>query len=827
MTDTVTPGRSMRAERSRSRRAVLRWAVRLFRTDWRAQVWVIALLGVAIAVASGIGAAAYGLVPGPVHADFGTASFVLEFHGQSEGTVDATIDAAADWFGTIDVVRHRAVDVPGRFEPVDFRYQVPDGPYTAPLLALTSGRYPTDPGEVAITEGISDEFSLAVGDTPSLDGGDLTIVGTVENPSDFSDEFVLVDPSAASAPDAFSIFVDGDEELVQSFHPHGVESLTVAGHGGVNEATATAIGVLGIATVGILFVALLAAAGFAVVAHRRQRQLGLFASIGATARQVRAVMVGNGFVVGTVASVTGAVIGLATWIAMQPMLESAVGYRVPTFSIPWWLVASMVVIGITSSTLAAWWPARAVSRVSIVRALSGRPTPPTSVHRSVAVSGVLVATGVASMLLAGDLGDERTVHWLNVVLILGGTVSVTLGVLLASPLAIRLAARIAPSFRVGPRIALRHLARYQSRSAAALAAITLGLGIPVAILLASTAAQFTSDTGNLAEGKIMIRTSDFGGPFVPEADQIADLDASVTEVADALGATVVTPLFVAADATVENETEFEGRIGISLATPVEDGWSDLSLLFVGTPELMARLGPVDASVEQSSGFAAAFDEGELALLGVGSPDAPGGDRPNVVVDWQYFTPNYTSLPAAIASADRIEEAGWEAIPSGQWLVDATSVTREELSDAREIAATTGLTIEVRDAQRGLGTVRAIATVVGVLVALGVITVMVGLIEGETARDRATVTATGAPSVVRRSITMTTAATLAILGVLLGGAAAVVIVTAGYLNDPGVLWRIPVGYVLMIAIGTPLVAGLGGWIVGGRDVAPTRSLRTLG
>ena len=43
-----------------------------------------------------------------------------------------------------------------------------------------------------------------------------------------------------------------------------------------------AAGVLGLATVGLLLVGLVAAAGFVVVAQRRQRQLGMLAAIGAT-----------------------------------------------------------------------------------------------------------------------------------------------------------------------------------------------------------------------------------------------------------------------------------------------------------------------------------------------------------------------------------------------------------------------------------------------------------------------------------------------------------------------------------------------------------------
>ena len=63
-----------------ARRAVVRWAWRLFRREWRQQVLVLALLTVAVAAAIGFATAAYNLAPVTGNAEFGTAnhSFVLE-----------------------------------------------------------------------------------------------------------------------------------------------------------------------------------------------------------------------------------------------------------------------------------------------------------------------------------------------------------------------------------------------------------------------------------------------------------------------------------------------------------------------------------------------------------------------------------------------------------------------------------------------------------------------------------------------------------------------------------------------------------------------------
>ena len=88
--------------------------------------------------------------------------------------------------------------VPGSVETVDYRSQVPGGPYGGELLALRRGSYPDGPGQVAVTDGVAESLRLEIGSTLALDGRRRTVVGIVENPSKLSDEFALVSPSSAS-----------------------------------------------------------------------------------------------------------------------------------------------------------------------------------------------------------------------------------------------------------------------------------------------------------------------------------------------------------------------------------------------------------------------------------------------------------------------------------------------------------------------------------------------------------------------------------------------------------------------------------------------------
>ena len=179
--------------------------------------------------------------------------------------------------------------------------------------------------------------------------------------------------------------------------------------------------------------------------------------------------------------------------------------------------------------------------------------------------------------------------------------------------------------------------------------------------------------------------------------------------------------------------------------------------------------------------------------------------------------SYSSLPGSFITADGLRQRGWDAAPSGRWLVETgRPLTGEQLSTAREVAAGAGLTIESRDQQQGLATLRAGATVVGMLLALGILAMTVGLIRSEAAADVRTLTATGATSGTRRSLSAATAGGLAFLGVVLGTVGAYVALMAGHVRHLGALSPIPVVDLVAIVLGTPLAAAAAGWLLAGRE-----------
>ena len=116
----------------------------------------------------------------------------------------------------------------------------------------------------------------------------------------------------------------------------------------------------------------------------------------------------------------------------------------------------------------------------------------------------------------------------------------------------------------------------------------------------------------------------------------------------------------------------------------------------------------------------------------------------------------------------------------------------------------------------------VISVFGIALALGILAMSVGLIRSETASDLRTLTAAGASSRTRRSLTAVTAGGLAFLGALLGTVAAYVGLAGffransleGGLSD--LYGHIPWTNLFLIVIAMPIAATLIGWVLAGRE-----------
>jgi putative ABC transport system permease protein len=828
---TLAPPSELRRRRNggvAARRAVVRWGWRLFRREWRRQILVTALLTVAVAAATGSVTIAYNSGAAD-DAEHGSATYLLRFDGTDPRTLEAALDSARERFGTIDVIGHRSFAVPGGVDTVEFRAQDPGGAYGSPLLALRAGSYPVGPRQTAVTDRVAELLQVEIGDTLVLDGRRRTVVGVIENPRDLSDEFALVSPASAGAPDNVTVLVDADDASIDGFREasEAGRSAWVGSASRPQDQSAGALAMFSVASVFLLLASLVAAAGFAVIAQRRIRQLGMLAAVGATQKHLRLVLVTNGAVVGALGAVVGTVVGFGLWLAVLPTLETAFDHRLDPLSLPWTLLALVVLVAVLGATVAAWWPGRAVARVPVTLALSARPPRPKPAHRSAIVAAVLIAAGIGSLAFSNR--DSAP-------LIIAGILATILGTLLLGPLAIRIFARAAGHAPIAPRLALRDLARYQARSGAALAAITLALGIAAAVVVTAAAEEkrederIATELPNLSDRQIRVYTGTTRDPdLIPlplrTPAQLARSAARVRQIAAGLEQAAMIPLRKAIQPGDPPIVTFEGDralVAVQLLRQVTPRmWTSGSGVYVATATLLRHLGIDPATVDPNADFLAdrtvptdkldipkRRPDQHLAVTNVQRIDSKqilGGSGGAEEL-----------LPSSFVTLDGLRRNGWKQVSSG-WLVESSRpLTSEQIAAARELAAEAGLAIETQRERTSLATPIAIATAAGALLALAILAMTVGLIRSESAADLRTLTATGATGRIRRTLTAATAGALALLGALLGVAGAYVVLTATYHDDLGYLSRVPVLSLVVLVVGVPLAAAAAGWLLAGRQ-----------
>ena len=181
------------------------------------------------------------------------------------------------------------------------------------------------------------------------------------------------------------------------------------------------------------------------------------------------------------ASCSGSSSGSPTARASSRARTTSSGYwrsRGPWSPPPWCLRSSR-------RCFAASRPARAITKVPIVQALSGRPAPPRQIHRS-ALPGIVFL--VLAFLLLGYSGSTNHGNGSGgSPELLFGIVLLIPGLILLAPFFLSLTARLGRRAPIATRLALRDLARYRARSGSALAAISIGVLAAVIVMLAAAA----------------------------------------------------------------------------------------------------------------------------------------------------------------------------------------------------------------------------------------------------------------------------------------------------------------------------------------------------
>jgi putative ABC transport system permease protein len=813
-----------------ARRAVSRWAWRLFRHEWRQQLLVLALVMVAVATTI-LGSAVATNNPPPASSGFGTAQDAATFSG-ADPHVSAQIASVQHRFGRVDVIADETLPIPGSVGTYDLRAQEPHGAFGQPMLGLLSGRYPAADNEVALSPVLASRLGLGIGDVWHQGGKARTVVGIVQNPQSLLDEFALVPPGQVPTPSRVTVLFDAPGLPPGAIGPNVSTPASVANSNPLNPQTVS----LAVLTLGMILIALVAVGGFTVLAQRRLRSLGMLASIGATDRNVGQVVRANGLVVGIAGAVLGSLLGFAAWLLYRPSLEQSAHHVIGVWALPWLVVTAAIVLAIVATYLAAARPARSVTRIPIVAALAGQPAPPRQIHRS-AVPGIVFLV-IAFLLLGysgGTNGGTGSGGSLELVL---GLMALLPAVILLAPFCLTLLARLGRRAPVAIRLALRDLARYRARSGSALAAASIGvmIAVIVAVLAQSRYADILDPAGpNLAPNQLLVWTN-LGNPNTgPTTGQVAAMTKSADSIAAGIGAQSVIPLETSgADGSANLSHSGSGR-----------PWS--GSVYVATPQLLKDFGITPSqinpdadiltslpglsgisnmSVEWCTKFGTVTATGPSDSRISSSPCLTNGGISHPVIQEISALPSGVHAPNTVITEYAIKKSGLENTISVQgWLIQtAQPLTAAQVHDAQSAAAAAGnVSIESRDDEPTSAQLVNWATAAGIAIALCILAMSVGLIRSETASDLRTLAAAGASTGIRRTITAATAGALGLLGGVLGtfaGYAAVV----GWLRDNSLnggisaLGNVPVTNLLVLLIGTPIAAAAIAWLLAGREPA---------
>jgi putative ABC transport system permease protein len=236
-------------------------------------------------------------------------------------------------------------------------------------------------------------------------------------------------------------------------------------------------------------------------------------------------------------------------------------------------------------------------------------------------------------------------------------------------------------------------------------------------------------------------------------------------------------------------------------------------LYVATEQVLSHYGVRPDEVDPASQVLTS--KGHLSNLQLGS----GGPRNTIArpaIQVVKGLPVDGSQPTSLITESAVRQLGLKATPAAWIIRTDRPLTAAQARTASELAAAAGLIVETPSTSRSLDQVGRVATGVGLLLALGVLVMTVGLIRSETSDELRTLTATGASGRTRRTLTSATAGTLAILGALIGTVGAYIALAAWYHGDLSSLKRLPYVELALILLGLPLVASMGGWVLGGRE-----------
>lgn len=791
-----------------SRRAIYCWVLRVVRAEWRQHILVVSMIAFGIAIATLFVTSAFRFQEPLERTNEAPASVelqVLSDEPAASARFEADLLSAYHAFPDTEL----QVSGPRSIEGPLLLGTDPSAPLGSVNFEIVEGRWPGR-GEVGLTQRAVDQLAvffqeeIQIGQTRAIGGAERTIVGIWENPNNLRSPTALIpiDDLGAwlsarvllptSPHEAISAFVAIGTVTDGGGDPLAKVSVQRSDLPGGESSDGILLSYLA-GTVLCLQIAVLASAGFTVLAARRTRQFAMLSAMGARPSQLSMVMRFTGVICGVAGGVLGLAVGSALSIAVTPLLQRPLNHRIHAFDIPWMLLLAMLPLAVISSMAAAWWPSRRVRKTSTMDALAATSPPQTGVAKSLAAG--LALAGLGTWLMVKGV-PKNSGTW-----VMAGITMLTVGCLFLAPAAVSILGAAASHLSLPARIAWRDINRNRTRSATATAAAAIAIAVPFGIA-AFSASQAQSGIPLVPLSAVLLNNADGFHDADEDSEKFAAVIASVegarlvpirrpvnrafTERIASDHGIDVDPLDAEPQRAELIPFEFEalrssgeGTVSAAYATPellaamnlpTPDPKTDLIVLV----ETKLRL-PDNVTVERHRKYAGIYPE----VLIVG--DLPGFSRDDVVVYNWVLT---RTEPFTQVELDRIESAA-----------------RRDRS----------IGILLPDGPQPLTAIRIAALTIAGLLALGVVAVSVALVRVENQSDAVVLNAIGASRRVLRSIGAATALGLVLPAIAIAIPAAFAVLTPIYLNpDEQYDFVVPWPELVAITLVLPAIAMLGGW-----------------
>lgn len=690
---------------------------------------------------------------------------------------------------------------------------------------IIEGRVPESTDEIALSRGDQASLGVDVGDDMSriinYDNPEpVTVVGITENVTLISQDGTGQRPTlddlavsgwgmpqlAITGPDPVTweqvkelnrlgIVVESKHVLDNPPPQEDVDAWTDGGFGPTSpEINYIALATIGL--IGLIEVVLLISPPFTMAVRRNERSLGQLAALGATAKQLRRLMLFQGAFLGF----AGAVLGIIGYLVFRFALNSNAGEQL--FLVAWHYPVA-IVLAVILGLLAAVIPAVTASRINVVAVLTGRESGKSVRYRRSIIGPAILLLGIVLLFGAIAVKDSDVLYAIS-------TIGIVLGLIGTAPICIRLASALVGKMSLPGKLAGRESVRSVHRTAPGVAAVMI-----VAVVAVFTISQFfTMLNRNFSEeniagprGAAWVALQDWG----TGGDDLAILENSIRELDEERAVKSWTPVYAATGwnsnvevqipedrmCPLEDWQTMEGLSSEEYEQVQEDAQTDPrcinylggnrmnpalpNLFHSGFPIVddgtILDLLPGDVDVELGQ---ATLDKGGVLLAY--ADGIVGGSATFTVVTYENVdviegetitVPTEAVLdedgPYQIFSWEAAEELGLIVNPIGALIVFEKPVTMLETSSMLyDFAGNNAIFYEtINEVNTDYVIAALAAAIISILVAVGTAIIIVVLAGRETRADYDTIDALGGKPRLRRQVSHATGLIIGLAGIIPG------------------------------------------------------------